>query len=505
MIEQHNSLGEKFLKKGFWLYLFSFIIAPIGYIIKIIISHDLNVDEIGIIYGVMSLMVLLSSFNDLGMTESLNKFLPEYITKKEYSKAKSIIFYSLILQGISLFFIFLFFFFGADFIGNNYFKDSSSIDVIKSFAFYFLAINFFQIFTTFFISIQNTFLQKFIEFFRMFLVLGLTFLLFFYDFGNIYTYSLTWVISVYLGIILAFNIFYFKYYKKYLKNEKIIFEKKFFINILKYALLVFLANQAGTILSQMDMQMVIYFLGNHDAGYYTNYLSIIGIPFVVIGPIMGLLFPVFSELIAKNEHKKIILIKEVFQKSFLGFIIALSILFFVFSQNISTILFGEKFLQSGLILKYSILFIGFNFLLQLNFNILASIGQVRERLNIILIAIVFNFFANIILIKYIGVSGAALATGLGWILIWFLSELNLKDFKSKFDYKYYLKNIFVFILIGIFIKIYILEIFANIDLRINQFFTLSIISLLYFSVFIIINKNDFKYFFGEIKKVRNKN
>jgi len=46
MIDQYASLGEKFLKKGFWLYLFSFIIAPMGYIIKIIISGELTVEEV---------------------------------------------------------------------------------------------------------------------------------------------------------------------------------------------------------------------------------------------------------------------------------------------------------------------------------------------------------------------------------------------------------------------------------------------------------------------------
>jgi hypothetical protein len=46
MIEQHKTLSEKFLKKGFWLYLFSFIIAPIGYIIKIIVSGEISVSEL---------------------------------------------------------------------------------------------------------------------------------------------------------------------------------------------------------------------------------------------------------------------------------------------------------------------------------------------------------------------------------------------------------------------------------------------------------------------------
>jgi hypothetical protein len=46
MIEQHKTLSEKFIKKGFWLYLFSFIIAPIGYVIKIIISGNISISDL---------------------------------------------------------------------------------------------------------------------------------------------------------------------------------------------------------------------------------------------------------------------------------------------------------------------------------------------------------------------------------------------------------------------------------------------------------------------------
>jgi len=46
MIDSHASLSEKFLKKGFWLYFFAFIIAPITYVIKIVISNELQVAEV---------------------------------------------------------------------------------------------------------------------------------------------------------------------------------------------------------------------------------------------------------------------------------------------------------------------------------------------------------------------------------------------------------------------------------------------------------------------------
>jgi hypothetical protein len=39
-------LGEKLIKKGFWLYLFSFLIAPAGYVIKVIISNSVSVADV---------------------------------------------------------------------------------------------------------------------------------------------------------------------------------------------------------------------------------------------------------------------------------------------------------------------------------------------------------------------------------------------------------------------------------------------------------------------------
>jgi O-antigen/teichoic acid export membrane protein len=47
------------------------------------------------------------------------------------------------------------------------------------------------------------------------------------------------------------------------------------------------------------MQMIIYILGTTEAGYYTNYLSIITIPFMLIGPIFAFIFPVISEMHGK--------------------------------------------------------------------------------------------------------------------------------------------------------------------------------------------------------------
>ena len=492
MIEQHSSLSEKFLRKWFWLYLFSFVIAPIGYIIKIIISWELSVEEVWILYWVISLITLLSSFSDFWMTESLKYFIPKYATTKSYDKIKSILSYAFFIQILTWIIIALFLFSGADFLGEFYFKSEKAKEVLQIFCLFFLWMNIFRVFNTFFLAVQNTFYNRLTDFIRIVFILISVLTIYFLDMWSLSNYSISWIIWLYFWIISVLYIFYIKYNKKYFKKEKIIFSKVLFKKIFSYAIIVFIWAQAGAILSQIDMQMVIYILWPKEAWYYTNYLSIVSIPFMIIWPIMHLLFPVFSELHEKKDFKKIRLIKQIFQKNFIIIVIVFNILFFVFAETIAYILFWEKFIESWNILRYSILFLVFNFLLQINFHILAWIGKVMERVKIIFIAIVFNFFMNLILIKLIWVYWAALATAFGWILIWILSEIKLgKEFRSKFDYIFMIKNIILSIILWTIWFYYILDLFIWLW-RIESLIYLSVFSLIYYLILFILNNKDLK-------------
>jgi len=502
MIDQHSSLSEKFIKKGFWLYLFSFIIAPIGYIVKIIISWELTVSEVWILYGIISLITMISAYNDLGMSESLKHFIPQFVTEKRYDKVKSILFYALFAQIITSLFIVSFFYFWADYIANNYFKTIEAKESLKILAFFFLWVNIFQTTSSFYVAVQDTFIQKISDFTRMFFIMLFVLFIFFWDLSSLANYSYSWLIWLYIWIILSLSLFYKKYYSKYFISEKIIIEKKLIKQISKYAILVVVWASAWTLLSQMDMQMIIYILWTTDAGYYTNYLSIISIPFLIITPIFWLLFPVFSEMHAKWEHKKIKLVKQLFTKNFLIIWIAFNILLFVFAEIVAFTLFGEKFINSGTILRYSVLFLVFNILLQINFNIISWIWEVHKRVKIIFIAVVFNFITNLIFINLIWVAWAALATAFGWILIWILSEIFLgKKYFVWFDYKLLAKNIFFMWLLWFISFQYLIPLFEWLS-RLKSFGFLFIIWIIWFILFSIINKKEVKMFIWEIKKLK---
>jgi hypothetical protein len=39
-------LKNKLIRNGFWLYFFQFLVAPAGYLIKVMISRELSVEDI---------------------------------------------------------------------------------------------------------------------------------------------------------------------------------------------------------------------------------------------------------------------------------------------------------------------------------------------------------------------------------------------------------------------------------------------------------------------------
>lgn len=60
---------------------------------KILISDSLNVAEVGAFYSIISIVGILGAFNDFGMSESLNFFLPAHLhdgNKKEFTRTFSV-------------------------------------------------------------------------------------------------------------------------------------------------------------------------------------------------------------------------------------------------------------------------------------------------------------------------------------------------------------------------------------------------------------------------------
>ena len=220
MTKKHSSFSQKLLTNTFWLYVLSYIIAPIWYVIKILLSWELLIEEIWILYWVISLVTLIWAFNDFWITESLKYFIPRFLNEKAYWKIKNILLYSISIQFISSIIIASLLYIFSKEIAVWYFHNEEVIHTLKIFSIFFIWINFFNIITTFFLSIQNAFYSKIVDLSRLLFSLLFIFLLIFTGNATLEYVSYMWLIWLTVWLITWYIIFYNKFYKLYLKNIK---------------------------------------------------------------------------------------------------------------------------------------------------------------------------------------------------------------------------------------------------------------------------------------------
>lgn len=486
---QEETLSEKFIKRGFWLYLFTFLSAPLGYIIKMILARDLSMNDYGLFLSIISLLTLLSAINDIAWTENLNYFLPKYIIEKNYWKVKYLLKFVLKLQIFVSFFMIFIIFFLSDFLATHHFNDPKASELLKIFSLFFLGTNLLHICTALFSATQNTKLQKSSEFIRIFSSLIFTLLLFVLDRGSLFYYSWAWIAGLFVAILFAGYFFYKNYFIPYLKNTPTTYDKDLKKNFIKYAVPVFLTANISLLLSQIDSQLITNMLGNSAHAIYGNYLTIFAIPFLLlITPFISFLFPVFTELNTRKNTEKMQFIYKNTSSILIILSIWISIFFFQNGENIAEILFGSQYRESGYILKFSAPFVIFNLLNSLNFCLFAGTGQIWARTLTFAVGLPFNIILNIILIQKMGVAGSALAVGLSWIPMYIITTFFARNFFSFPKFFPIILNISTAVFA--FLAIMFLEkIIWNISIFIHFAMTVSIYGIIFLATNFITFKN----------------
>lgn len=503
---EETTLTNKLIKKWFWLYFFAYLIWPIWYFVRIIISNDLTVSEVWVIYSIISFVWLISSYNGLWLTESLRYFIPKFYINKQFNFIKTTVFWALLVQILTSILIIILMWFGSGWLAEHYFSSPDAELILKYFCFYFFFINLFQIAQTVFISFQDTFSNKFIDFIKMIWILIFTLILFFLWEWTIITYSISRCVWLFFSVI-TWYIIYHKKYKSILNQWSISNDKEMLKKFVKYSSWTFLAMNAWVLMWAIDQQMVIIILWPESAGYFTNYQSLLNMFSILIWPIFWLLFPLFTELFSKKQTDKIVLLRSFLYNYLWIFCLSLATLFIVLWPEISSILFGTKFIQSWKLLSVWAIFYLVNILYSIWFIMLASLWKVKQRTIIMAYAIIINLSLNLVLLNYIWMIWAILSTAISGIFMVILSSKNIdKKYNPKIDYKFIFKNLILFVLLWIalyFIKDSIFAIDNNIRFR-----NLAYLCILWISYYWIIASFNFKkirFLRKEIKKLKNIN
>ncbi len=500
---QDETLSQKLIKKGFWLYLFSYLIAPGGYLIRLLITNspEVSVADVGVLYSIISLINFLNVYNDLGLTESLQYFLPKFWIQKKFNAIKTTVWLSLFVQFSTAILIACGLWFGVDWLAAHYFQSESAAKILKFFCLYFLGVNLFQTLQSVFIAFQKTFDYQFVEFVKIWATVWFTVFCFFTGKQSIEWYSLNWILGLGVGILVA-GLLYWRKYHRSLMQGQFEREKPMLKEYAIYALWAFIGANVGNVFGQIIQQMAIFFLGAEKAGYYANFLSLFYMGTILIGPIMGLIFPIVSELIAKKDQKKLWLLFSFFYSYFSVFIFSISVLFIVLGPEIAIALFGEKYQLSGQLLSLTWIFLIFNILSGFNFSVLAGLGKIKERVKILgistLITVLFTYGA----IKLWGLRWAGLGFGISYFTLWGLSfPYLLKASKFPLQWRFIIKNLIVLVSLGAVIFVWKSKLWLVSEERWLMIAKLIGVGVAYFLCFAALNWRQVAMLKGEITKM----
>ena len=218
----------------------------------------------------------------------------------------------------------------------------------------------------------------------------------------------TFIVVLACGFLLR-ELIRIKYGMKIVDKVSIRFDLKIWISLLKKSYPFWLIGLFTLIYSTTDIVMISLMKGDFETGIYRAGFSLIEVAFFIPNIIIFVTFPSITELWHNNrKYLGYYLNKILFVIFLLG--ITGMIGYYAFSEKGILWVFGEKFFYSIKVLKilsFSLPFIFLNLILG---SILNAIGKEKAFTKIAGITAVLNIILNYYLIKNYGANGAAIAT-----------------------------------------------------------------------------------------------
>jgi len=477
------SYAKRIAKGGAIIFFMTVLASCTGYLLRLFLARNLSVSDFGLFYSVAAFISFFWLFKDLGIGQAIVKFIPEYIVKKKYNEMKSLIIFSYGIQyiiGIAIFFPLFFF---SDYIAINFFHNIAASPIIKILSLEFLITA----------TITKNILQGFqkinffasIEFFRTLIIF---ILLFFFIPISVSDVAISYLVaSLFLQII--FMSYIFSQIKNYRSN--IILKK--FDNVFKFGFAVFVSGIAGWIIAYTDTLVITFFRSIKEVGLYQVALPTSQLLWIFVASLSWILFPVLSEMWAKNHKKHLSKGIGVLLKISFIFIIPFALIIISFPELILNIVFGGEYREAALSLQ--VLSVGaiFYTLMTIFSTILNAIGKPQINTKIIILVATFNLIFNIIFVPLFGIIGAAVTSLLSYI-IGFLLSVNFSKKYITINIKWIsLAKTFILGVVSL-ILIYVIKGILIMDPIAEAI--ISLILILGFYAFIIIykilDKDDFE-------------
>jgi len=500
MQAEKQTTYTKFAVRGTIIVLLIFLLAAfLGYLVRFVLARNLGVEDFGLFNSIFAFLGLIGAFKSLGFDKALIKFIPEFQheNKKDFIKS-SIIYVCVIMLVINIIIITGVYLFSS-YLSVNFFHSPKADIVLKILAIAFFLDSFVMAFKFAFQGFKNMVYFSMIDVVRMVIVLSVVLIGVKLNYGLLGP-TIAYTITPPILILIFGWILVKKTFPDFFKS-KFIFDRDLIKRVSKYSIFVTETSAAAMILYYTDVLALTYFSDLKNVGLYSVALPTAKVLMYFPRAIGGVLLPLTSELWVKGKTKILSAGIESLYKYSIILIVPVVFIMFSFADLLITVLYGEIYILAANSMKILSIGMIFAVLYGININFFAGIGKPQITTKIVYTAAAFNFVANIILIRLIGLEGAAIATTLSYLIMMAIGFMYIKkfiqvEFPIKIWAKIFLIGAIFVVLIWLMKKIIILNIWVKTGVILA--ISCSIYVFLLF-LFRVINFNELKELYYRIR------
>ena len=431
----------KFAIKGAaTIFTISLLAAFLGYVVRFLLARNLTIEDFGLFYAVFAFLSLIGFFKSLGLESSLIKFIPEFKYRNKNDFIKSSIIYVFLVQLVTNLIIITIIYLLSNYLSINFFRNEQSSSILKILAIAFFVDSFVVMLKFSFQGFQKMMYFAGVDLLRMLLLVIIIYIGLKLNYGlssAIFAYTVTPIILLFIFMILLLrNVF------PEFKKVKPIFDINLFKQLSKYGMFTLAGAFGGIIFGYTDTIVLTYFTGLKNVGLYSVALPTANLLVYFNRAIVGVLFPLTSELWAKNQKILLGAGMEIVYKYLMVTILPAAFVMVSFANIIISVFFGEQYIAADATLKILSFGMIFANLYGINSGFFLGIGKPQINTIILFSGAIFNFLLNLILVPLIGIVGAAIATAISYILMMVFGLIKIKKLvKIKLPIKIWVKTL----------------------------------------------------------------
>ncbi|HQT44605.1 MAG TPA: flippase [Candidatus Micrarchaeota archaeon] len=442
-------------KGAIWSNISNILVKLSGFVYTVLIARMATQSDVGLFYFGMGIMGIIGIFSDLGLTQSVIRYVPYHLGKNEREEAQRIATITVIFG--TLFGVIgsiIFFVFARQIAG--YFQNPPLEPVLQLFAIQLVVSQIYAITNALLLAMKKIKETTIASTIQGVLKLVFTFVLILSIGASASTLTIAFTLSYIVG---AFFVIYYLKTALSWANLKVVSSRREYLWALKelvpFGITMVSISMFYTVMGYVDRIMIGYFYGeagNAMIGIYSLAIGLAGMAAIFASSIYGIFYPLVSELVGKNDLPKVARTSATALRWVIYSSVPTTAYLCAFALPILRVLYGGSYEPGYYTLVFFSIGIFANYLGLVQRTALAGMRLVKIELIAVIIGATVNIILNFILIPPYGITGAAVSSMLGFSIMTIVNQYYAnKVFGFKFP-KNAWKNIFAGILVFLFLQ-----------------------------------------------------